>query len=81
MKHYAVQDGCHNCEHCAVFTPQDDPTYYYCRLTTKTKEPKEYDGPSFDKALRASAKYMRWRMTMTEVSSAGKCDLFERIAK
>lgn len=78
MKNYTKQDGCYNCTHCAVFTPQDDPTYYYCRLTTKAKEPKEYNGASFKKTMESNRKHFDWRIKMTEVAAAGKCDCFER---
>ena len=29
---YRIQDGCHNCRHCFVHVPYDDPIYYFCTL-------------------------------------------------
>lgn len=75
---YRVQSGCHNCEHCFVHEPYDDPIYYFC---THGQPPAPIEPPGFDPwdctedsvSDKHKTDVWDWRLALPEVRAAGVC--------
>lgn len=83
---YRAQDGCHNCRHCIVHMPCDDPVYYFCALDAPARpvEPPNYD--EFNTDDESPSYKHRWALfgwvhDLPEVEAAGICDFNEKRAK
>ncbi len=61
MKNLSVMNGCWNCIHQLVETPQDDGTHVYCNLLKQITRKEFYSASSYLTSDKKRNRIMNWK--------------------